>query len=174
VIFLDSWVWVEYLFSGDKDAAAAAAIDRANAPDEGGLITPTILAEVSYRIRVVEDETTAEETVRAMRAYEYIDSVPLIDAIDEYAAALRFKYYAPGEEMYPTRMRYTSRPPFATTSATPSIRVILTSTGLMRLRRLSCGLAVMLSTSMRDCRSRTGSDPCAIVLPVMSLVQSRL
>lgn len=97
MIFLDSWVWLEYLFSGDKDAAAEAAIDRANASDEGGLITPTILAEVSYRIRVVEDATTAEDTVRAMREYEYIDSVPVIDAIGEYAAALRFKYYAPGD-----------------------------------------------------------------------------
>jgi predicted nucleic acid-binding protein len=97
VIFLDSWVWLEYIFSGDKDEEAETVIEQANTPDEGGIIAPTILAEVSYRIRVVEDEQTADETVRAIRAYEYIDSVPLIDEIAEYAAELRFKYYEPGE-----------------------------------------------------------------------------
>jgi len=97
VIFLDSWVWLEYLFSGAKDEAAEAAIERANTPEEGGLIAPTVLTEVSYRVRVVEDEATATDAVRAMREYEHIDSVPLIDEVAEYAAALRYKYYDPGE-----------------------------------------------------------------------------
>lgn len=97
MIFLDSWVWLEYIFSGDKEDEAESIIERANSPDEGGLIAPTILAEVSYRVRVVEDEETAEEAIRAIRDYEYIDSIPLIDEIAEYAAELRFKYYDPGE-----------------------------------------------------------------------------
>jgi len=97
VIFLDSWVWLEYIFSGDKDEKAESLIERANDPEEGGLIAPTILAEVSYRVRVVEDEETAEEAIRAMRDFEYVESVPLIDEIAEYAAELRFKYYEPGE-----------------------------------------------------------------------------
>jgi predicted nucleic acid-binding protein len=97
VIFLDSWVWLEYLFSGEKDDEAGALIQRANTPEEGGLITPTVLAEISYRIRVVEDSETAEEAVRAVHDYEYIDSVPLIDEIGEYAAELRYEYYEPGE-----------------------------------------------------------------------------
>lgn len=97
MIFLDSWVWLEYIFSGDKDEKAESLIERANDPEEGGLIAPTILAEVSYRVRVVEDEETAEEAIRAMRDFEYVESVPLIDEIAEYAAELRFKYYEPGE-----------------------------------------------------------------------------
>jgi predicted nucleic acid-binding protein len=97
VILLDSWIWLEYLFSGEQDDAAEALIERANAPDEGGLITPTIIAEVSYRVRVVEDEATAEEAIRAIRGYEHIDSVPVVDEIAEYAAELRYDYYEPGE-----------------------------------------------------------------------------
>ena len=97
MIFLDSWVWLEYIFSGDKDEKAESLIERANDPEEGGLIAPTILAEVSYRVRVVEDKETAEEAIRAMRDFEYVESVPLIDEIAEYAAELRFKYYEPGE-----------------------------------------------------------------------------
>jgi predicted nucleic acid-binding protein len=97
VIFLDSWVWLEYIFSGEQDDNAESLIERANGPDEGGLIAPTILAEVSYRVRVVEDDATAEEAVRAIRDFEYIESVPVIDEIAAYAAELRFKYYEPGE-----------------------------------------------------------------------------
>ncbi|WP_157573447.1 hypothetical protein [Haloplanus natans] len=41
MIFLDSWVWLEYLCSGATDEAAEAAIERANTADEGGLIAPT-------------------------------------------------------------------------------------------------------------------------------------
>ena len=52
---------------------------------------------MSYRIRRVDDEATAEEAIRAIREYEHIDCLPLIEEIAEYAAELRFKYYEPGE-----------------------------------------------------------------------------
>lgn len=97
MIFLDSWVWLEFVFDGEDAAAAEAAIERANLADEGGLITPTVLAEVSYRIRSVEDAETADEAIRAIHDYEHIESIPLIDDIGEYAAELRFEYYEPGE-----------------------------------------------------------------------------
>ena len=97
MIFLDSWVWLEYLVSGATDEAAEVAIERANTADEGGLIAPTVRTDVSDCVRVVEDEATATETVRAMREYEYIDSALLIDEVAEEAAALRDTYSEPGE-----------------------------------------------------------------------------
>lgn len=97
MIFLDSWVWLEFIFSGDKEDEAESLIGQANTAEEGGLIAPTIIAEVSYRVRVVEDRETANEAVRAIREFQYIESMPLIDDIAEYAAELRFKYYEPGE-----------------------------------------------------------------------------
>jgi predicted nucleic acid-binding protein len=97
VIFLDSWVWLEFVFSGESEDEAASLIERANTADEGGLIAPTVIAEVSYRVRVVEDGETANEAVRAMREFQHIESMPLIDDIAEYAAELRFRYYEPGD-----------------------------------------------------------------------------
>lgn len=96
MIFLDSWVWLEFLFKGDQADEAEAVIERADTADEGGLIAPTVIAEVSYRIREQEDKATAEETIRAIRDYDHIESMPLIDDVAEYAAELRFKYYDPG------------------------------------------------------------------------------
>lgn len=97
MIFLDSWVWLEFLFTGEQADDAEELIERADSSEEGGLIAPTVIAEVSYRVRAVEDEGTAEEAVRAIRDYEYVKSVPLIDEIAEYAAELRYEYYDPGE-----------------------------------------------------------------------------
>lgn len=93
MIFLDSWVWLEFIFDGDRAADVEELIERADTPEEGGLVTPTVIAEVSYRVRVVEDEETAESAVRALHAYEHIQSIPLVDEIGEYAAELRFEYY---------------------------------------------------------------------------------
>ncbi len=97
MIFLDSWVWLEFVFSGEHAADAESAIDSADSPEEGGLITPTVIAEVSYRIRCVEGTETAREAVGAIHDYEHIESVPIIDDIGEYAAKLRHKYYDRGE-----------------------------------------------------------------------------
>lgn len=97
MIFLDSWIWLEYIFSGDDADAAASLIERANDPQVGGLIAPTILAEVSYRVRTVEDEATADEAIRAIRDFEHVESAPIIDEIAAYAAELRFKYDEPGQ-----------------------------------------------------------------------------
>lgn len=97
MIFLDSWIWLEYIFSGEKDDKAEALIKRANDPQERGLIAPTVLVEVSYRVRVVKDEETADDAVRAITDFEHIESAPLIDEIAVYAAELRYKYYEPGD-----------------------------------------------------------------------------
>ena len=96
MIFLDSWIWLEYVFGGDDAAAAADAIQRANT-DDGGLIAPTVIADVSYRVRRVEDDAIAEETVLAIHDFDGIESMPLFDEIDEHVAELRAEYYDPGE-----------------------------------------------------------------------------
>ncbi len=97
MIFLDSWVWLEYVFDGEKAEAAEKVIRRANTDDTGGLIAPTVIVEVSYRIRRVENDTTAEETIHAIHDFEHIESLPLVDEIAEYAAELRAKCYNPDE-----------------------------------------------------------------------------
>jgi predicted nucleic acid-binding protein len=96
MIFLDSWIWLEFLFDGAAADDAESVIAQANASDEGVLIAPTVLTEVFYRLRSVDDESTADEAIRAIRDYEHVQSMPIIDEIAEYAADLRFQYYNPG------------------------------------------------------------------------------
>lgn len=93
MIFLDSWVWLEYLLGGDGEEEAERVIQRAATGGEGGLIAPTVVAEVAYRVRVQADEPTAEETVRAIRDLDGVECLPLVASVAEYAAALRYKYY---------------------------------------------------------------------------------
>lgn len=97
MIFVDSWVWLEFLFDGDRADAAASTIERAASAEVGGLVAPTVLAEVSYRVRRVEDGDAAAEAVRALRDYEHVESMPVIDEVAEYAAELRHEYYERGE-----------------------------------------------------------------------------
>ena len=70
---------------------------RANTPEVGGLVAPTVVAEVSYRLRDVDGDGPAEEAVRAIRDYEHLESLPLVDEVANYAAELRHDYYESGE-----------------------------------------------------------------------------
>ena len=93
MIFLDSWVWLEYLLGGDAQDAAEETIRLAASPDEGGLIAPTVVTEVAYRVRVESDRATAEEAVRAIEDLDDVECLPLVASVAEYAAELRYKYY---------------------------------------------------------------------------------
>lgn len=97
MIFLDSWVWLEFLFDGEHADAAEEVIQRADSADEGGLVAPTVVAEVAYRVRVVGDEETADEVVRALGDYDHVESVPVVDEVAAYAAELRYDYYEAGD-----------------------------------------------------------------------------
>lgn len=96
MIFLDSWVWLEFLFDGECADDAAAVIERADSSAEGGLIAPTVIAEVAYRVRVELGESAAEQAVAAIQDFEHIESLPLVDEVAEHAAALRFDLYERG------------------------------------------------------------------------------
>ena len=96
MIFLDSWIWLEYVFDGATVAGAADTSQGANT-GAGGMIGPTVIADSSYRVRRVENDATAEETVRAIHDFDGIESMPLVDEIAEHVAELRAEYYDPGE-----------------------------------------------------------------------------
>lgn len=100
MIFVDSWVWMEFVFGGDTAGEAESVIQRASDPEEGGLVAPTVLTEVSYRVRSVDSETTAEDAVDAIRAFDAVDCLPLVADVAEYAADLRYKYYDRGERAF--------------------------------------------------------------------------
>lgn len=96
MIFLDSWVWLEFLFDGECADEAEAVIERADSPGEGGLIAPTVIAEVAYRVRVELGGSTADRAIDAIHDFEHIESLPLVDEVAEHAAELRFELYERG------------------------------------------------------------------------------
>ena len=52
----------------------------------------TVVAEVSYRIRVERDAEMVGEAIDAMRRFDHIEVLPMTEEFAEYAAALREKY----------------------------------------------------------------------------------
>jgi len=93
VIFLDSWVWLEFLLNGDREEAAFAVIERADTAAEGGLVTSLVLSEVGYRMRAEIGETAGREAVATIQSHEHVESVPVDDDIATDAAELRHDYY---------------------------------------------------------------------------------
>lgn len=93
MIFLDSWVWLEYVFEDDAWRDAEAIIERANTADVGGIVAATVVAEVSYRIRRARDADTASEAIEAIRAMDHVEVLPVTDEIAEFGAELRDRYY---------------------------------------------------------------------------------
>lgn len=97
MIFLDSWVWLEFVLGGADSDDAEAVIERANTAGEGGLIAPTVLTEVAYRVHEVDGEGSATDVVSAIRDFPHVDCLPLVADVAVYAAELRAKYYEPGD-----------------------------------------------------------------------------
>lgn len=93
MIFLDSWVWLEYLLTGGRADAAEEVIGTVATGEERGLIAPTVITEVAYRTRVAADAAAADEAVQAIRGIDGLESLPLVASVAEYAADLRYKYY---------------------------------------------------------------------------------
>lgn len=122
MIFLDSWVWLEYVLGGEKESKAEELIERANTANEGGLVAPTVIAEVAYRVSDVANEETADRTVRAIRDFEHVESLPLVDDLAEYAAKLRYEYYEPGER----ELSYADAIHLATASVHDECRALYT------------------------------------------------
>lgn len=92
MIFLDSWVWLEYVFEGDAWRDAEAAIERANSPGTGGIVAATVVSEVSYRIRRARDADAASEAIEAIRSMDHVEVLPVTDEIAEFGAELRDTY----------------------------------------------------------------------------------
>jgi len=95
MIFLDSWVWCEYVFEDDSFEEAREAVDRA--VSEGGIVASTVLAEVSYVMGRESDRETANRAVRAIRGFDELRSLPVTDEVALRGAELRSMYYESGE-----------------------------------------------------------------------------
>lgn len=91
MIYLDSWVWLEYGLDGEQSETAERVIDDARA--DGGAVSTIALTEIDYILAREVDRTTADLVTSAIEDFEEIHVVPVSTEISLYASRLRSKYY---------------------------------------------------------------------------------
>ena len=91
MIFLDSWVWLEFFQEDEKAEQAERIIERMQ--EEGGIISTTVLTEVRYQIRRKYGEQKADKLTAIITSFENLDIMPVTEEVAVYAADLRHKYY---------------------------------------------------------------------------------
>lgn len=89
--YLDSWVWLEYVFDGDRSEEAIECIDIAR--NEGGAMSTIGLTEVDYITQRELGRETADLLTSAIEDFDEIHLVPVTSEIALYASELRAKYY---------------------------------------------------------------------------------
>ena len=95
VIFVDSWVWIEFFAEDERWRDAEAVLERI--PEAGGILAPTVLMEVWYRIQERTDVERADRVVGAIQRFEGLEIAPVTTEAALTAARLREKYYQRGE-----------------------------------------------------------------------------
>lgn len=89
--YLDSWVWLEYVFGGTGEEAARNAIDRSR--DDGGVTSTIALTEIDYILRRDVDRETADFVTSSIEDDDAIRVIPVSSEIALRASSLRTKYY---------------------------------------------------------------------------------
>lgn len=95
MIFLDSWVWIEFFAEDERWRDAEAVIERI--PEEGAVLAPTVLMEVRYRIGQKYDTERADRVVDVIQRFDELEIAPITTEAALTAARLREKYYQRGE-----------------------------------------------------------------------------
>ncbi len=95
MIFLDSWIWIEFFAESSKAEAAEELI--LSIDEKGGVVTPTVLMEVRYRLTNKASEAESEKAVSFIRDVEGLEVLPVTTEVGLYAADIRQKYYRRGD-----------------------------------------------------------------------------
>jgi len=91
MIFIDSWVWIEFFSEGEKSDKAEKVIQELEKRE--GIISSTVIMEVKYRIKKKYDRELSDRTVHAIEAFDNLTILPVNSKVAKYAAELRDKYY---------------------------------------------------------------------------------
>jgi predicted nucleic acid-binding protein len=90
VIFLDSWIWIEFFSRGEKQEKALQVIEQIERVE--AVISTAILMEIGYIIRRRHGEEKAERIVSIIDSFENLHIIPLNFDVAVYAANIRDKY----------------------------------------------------------------------------------
>ncbi len=91
MIFIDSWVWLEFFQEDEKAEEAEKVIKRIQ--EESTVISPTVIAEVRYRVRRKFGQEESDKITAIITSFDNLDIMPVTEEVAIYAADLRNKYY---------------------------------------------------------------------------------
>lgn len=91
MIYLDSWVWLEYGLRDEQWTTAEEIIDEAAA--NGGVVSAIALMEVDYILAREVDRTAADLVTSAIEDFDEIHVAPVSTEVALFASRLRSKYY---------------------------------------------------------------------------------
>ena len=91
MIYLDSWVWLEYGLGGDRSSTARDLIDTA--AEDDGVVSTIGLTEVDHVLAREVDREAADLVASAIEGFEAIHVVPVSSEVALYASRLRSEHY---------------------------------------------------------------------------------
>ena len=94
MIYLDSWVWIEFFSRGESRDKAEEVI--VGLDGTGAVISTAVLLEVGYIFRRKYGEEKANGVITIIEALENLHIVPVSSEVAIYAADLRDKYNRKG------------------------------------------------------------------------------
>jgi predicted nucleic acid-binding protein len=97
MIFIDSWVWLEFIFRGKKFSKVKKLLEEIKA-GEKSIINTMVLAEIKYNIEKKFGKKY-EEVIPLIEKFPNLQIVPVDIETAKLAANLRAKYYKKPERM---------------------------------------------------------------------------
>ena len=95
MIFLDSWIWIEFFSEESKWKEAERIVARLK--NEKGIISSTVLMEIRYRFLRKFGKEKADRVIHIIESFTTLEIVPVTSGVAKYAADLRDKYYVKGK-----------------------------------------------------------------------------
>lgn len=95
MIFLDSWIFIEFFSEGSRSKKAEHVVTLLQ--NEKGIVSSTVLMEVRYRFLRKFGKEKADQVIHIIESFENLEIVPVTSGVAKYAADLRDKYYQKGE-----------------------------------------------------------------------------
>jgi predicted nucleic acid-binding protein len=96
MIYLDSWVWIEFFSRGECKGKAEEVIARLK--DIGAVISTAVLMEVAYIFQRKFGEEKANGVITIIEAFDNLHIVPVSSEVAVYAANIRDKYNRKGRK----------------------------------------------------------------------------
>ncbi|MBI2668753.1 PIN domain-containing protein [Candidatus Woesearchaeota archaeon] len=93
MIFLDSWIWIEFFAEGKKFERCKEILESVQSGREKAMINALNITEIKYRLGKINEEL-AHEQVHIIETFPNLVIVPVVLPVASLAADLRKKYFS--------------------------------------------------------------------------------